>query len=469
MCVQKKMLHWAIIIGIGIAIWLIPAPEGVKQQGWNMLAIFVSTIVGLILSPIPIGAMAMLAICVAALFKVATMNELLTGFASSAAWIAVGAFLLAKGFTKTGLGRRIALLLLRRFGNSTLKIAYVLTFSDLFFAPATPSNTARGGGIIYPLIKGLAEVFDSKPGVTARRVGAYLVQTEYQVCTVTSAMFLTAMVGNPLIPVFAQKVGNVEVNWTNWALGAIVPGLLALLVFPYVWYKIFPPEIKETPEAPLMADAELKKAGPMSRGEKIMLSVFLGCLTLWATSPWTKLDSTHVAFLGVMALVITDVLSWNECLEEKAAWDTLVWVGALVILASLLAKHGVVAWFAKVVGATLVGIPWIATMGVLILVYLYSHYMFASLSAHITALYPAMLAVAIAGGAPPLLAALVLAYFSDLCASLTHYGAGMSPVLFGSGFVDQGTWWRLGFIATLINLTIWLTVGTLWWKTIGYW
>ncbi|MBP2665194.1 MAG: anion transporter family protein [Firmicutes bacterium] len=465
---MSKLTKWAIIIGVGVIIWLIPVPTGVKPIAWHTLAIFIATIVGLILSPIPIGAFSLLSLCVAALLKVATMNDLLVGFSSSAVWIAVGAFLLAKGFTKTGLGRRIALLLISRYGHSTLKLGYILAVSDLFFAPATPSNTARGGGIIYPVIKGINEVFDSSPGATARKVGAYLVQVEYQVCIVTSAMFMTAMVGNPLIPVFAQKIANVEITWMSWATGAIVPGLAALLVFPYLWYKIYPPDLKETPEAPIHAKAELAKK-KMSRDEKIMLAVFLGCLTLWATSQWTKLDSTHVALMGVCALVVSNVLTWKDCLDENGAWDTLVWVGALVILASVLAKHGLIAWFAKAVSASLVGISWPITLGVLIIVYLYTHYMFASLSAHITALYPALIAVAIAGGVPPVFACLVLAYFSDLCGSLTHYGAGVTPILFGSGYVDQATWWKLGFIASLVNLTLFCGVGAIWWKVLGYW
>ena len=466
---MSKLQKWAIIIGVGLAIWMIPLPQGVSQVAWNMLAIFVSTIIGLILSPLPIGAMAMVAVCITVLTKTVSMGQMLQGFASSAAWIAVGAFLLAKGFIKTGLGRRIALILIKKFGKSTLKISYILSLCDLFFAPATPSNTARGGGIIYPLIRGICEVFDSKPGATAKRVGAYLVQTEYQVCSVTSAMFMTAMVGNPLIPAFAKEVAGVEVTWTNWAMGGLLPGIISILVFPILWYKIYPPEIKETQDATLMAARELKAAGKMMRDEKIMLCVFLSCLTLWATSPWTKLDATHVALMGVMALVITNVLSWKECLEENAAWDTLIWVGALVIMASNLAKLGVVKWFAGIVSTSVVGIPWTMLIGILIIVYLYSHYMFASLSAHITALYPAMIAIAVAGGAPALLACLVFAYFSNLCGTLTHYGAGMSPVLFGSGYVSQGEWWKLGFFATIVNLIIWLGIGSVWWKFLGYW
>jgi len=467
--VNERIKNWIIILGVGLAIWLFPVPSGIKPIAWHTFAIFVATIIGFILHPIPMGAVSLLSLSIAALLGIAKMGDLLAGFSTTTVWICVSAFLLAKGFSKTGLGQRIALILLQRFGTSTLRIGYILSFCDLFFAPATPSNTARGGGIIFPIIQGINDVFDSHPGVSSRRIGSYLIQVEYQACTVTSAMFLTSMIGNPLIPVFAQKFAGVDITWGNWALGAIVPGLISLLVMPYIWYKIYPPEIRETPEAFGMATKQLEKMGPMSRAEKIMLGVFLSCLTLWATSQWTKLDATHVALLGVCALLVFEVLTWKNCLDENGGWDSLVWIGTLIVLASLLQKHGLISAFSKMVSASLVGISWPIILAILILAYLYSHYFFAALSAHITALYPAFIAVAVVGGVPPLLACLVLAYFSNLCGSLTHYGAGMSPILFGAGYVEQTTWWKLGLIASFINLVIWCGAGSVWWKVLGYW
>ena len=90
----------------------------------------------------------------------------------------------------------------------------------------------------------------------------------------------------------------------------------------------------------------------------------------------------------------------------------------------------------------------------LILIYTYSHYLFASLTVHITAMYVVFVAVAISAGTPPYLAMLAFAFFSNLCMSLTHYAAGPSPILFNSGYVPQNTWWRLGFIASVVNLVI---------------
>ena len=354
-------------------------------------------------------------------------------------------------------------------GDSTLKLGYTLALSDLIIAPATPSNTARAGGIIFPIVKSLASAFDSEPGPSSRRVGSYLVQTAYQNNTITSAMFMTAMAGNPLIALLAQQTLNIQISWGLWALAAIVPGLLSLLIIPYFLYKVYPPEVTRTPEAKLLAITELKKMGVMSREEKIVAAVFVGSLILWSTATITKLDATVVAMLAVSIMLLTSVLTWKDVLEEQGAWDTLIWMGVLIGLADFLLKLGFIPWFAQSIGNMMIGIPWLYALMILLVVYMYAHYGFASLVAHITAMYAAFASVAVSAGAPAYLVALAFAFMSNLCMSLTHYAAGPAPILFGSGYVDQGTWWKLGFYVSVINILIWVGIGSLWWKVLGLW
>lgn len=466
---MSKTKAFAIILAIGAVLWFLPAPAGLKPQAWHLLAIFVATIIGIIMSPLPMGAMALIGIAVATLTGTLTMAQGLSGFSNSVIWLIVCAFLFARGFIKTGLGTRVAYMLMRAIGDSTLKLGYVLSISDLILAPATPSNTARGGGVLYPIVRSLCTAFDSEPGTSARRVGAYLMQTEYQANIITAAMFMTAMAANPLAAELAKKTVGIEISWGLWALAGAVPGLVSLLVMPYFLYKVFPPELKDTPEAKAMAVQELARRGSMSRDEWIVLGVFLSALVLWSTSSITKLDATLVAILGVCVMLITGVLTWKDVLEDKGPWDTLMWMGGLVCMADFLNRLGFIPWFAKTVSASIVGIPWIMTLGILLVVYLYAHYGFASMTAHVTAMYPAFLAVAVAAGAPAYLAALGLAYLSNLCGSITHYATGTSPIYFGAGYVSQGDWWKIGFLVSLVNLVIWIGIGGIWWKLLGLW
>ncbi len=457
------------VLAVGVIIWFMPVPVGLKPAAWKLFAVFMATILGFILQPLPIGAIAFISITFTALTGVLKPAEALSGFGDTTIWLIVSAFLFAKGFIKTGLGRRIAYLLIRKMGDSTLKLGYTIVLSDLIISPATPSNAARAGGIIFPIVRSLASAFDSEPGPSARRVGSFLMQTGYQGNTITSAMFMTAMAGNPLISLLAAQALNIQITWGQWALAASVPGVLSLLVVPYFIYKAYPPELKKTPEAKAFAAGELEKMGAMSLGEKIVAGIFIGALALWSTSQYTNLNATVVAMLAVSVMLGTRVLEWKDVLEEKGAWDTLVWMGALVGLAGYLSKLGFIPWFSKAVGASIAGVPWFQAFVVLLVIYMYAHYGFASLTAHITAMYSAFVTVAVAAGAPVYLAALALAFMSNLCMSLTHYAAAPAPIYFGAGYVDQGTWWKLGFMVSVINIVIWVGVGSLWWKALGLW
>lgn len=463
---QTKIL---IVIALGLLIWFIPPPAGVKPEAWKLLAIFTATIAGFILQPLPMGAVAFIGLVVAGLTKVLSVADILAGFGNSTIWLIVSAFLFSKGFIKTGLGRRIAYMAMKSIGDSTLKLGYAMMLSDLIIAPATPSNTARAGGILFPILRGLASAFGSEPGASAKKLGSYLVLTTYQCVVISSAMFVTAAAPNSLVVLMAAQTAKVDITWGTWALAGLVPGLLLLLIIPLVMFKLYPPEITKTPEAKGIAAAELEKMGPVSRAEKVVAGVFVMALVLWSTSQWTKLDATLVAMLGVGVMLGMEAITWNDALEEKGAWDTMVWMGTLITLAGALNKLGLITWFAKSVGGLLTGIPGMVTVLILSLLYVYSHYAFASTSAHVTAMYAAFLAVAVAAGAPPMFAALSIGAASCLCGSLTHYAMGPAPIFFGAGYVAQNDWWRIGFIFSIINMGVWFTVGWGWWKLLGLW
>ena len=466
---MNKLTRGACVAAIGAVLWFFPVPAGLTPQAWHLFAIFVATIAGFIIQPLPIGAIACMSITFAMMTQVLKPAEALSGFSNSTIWLIVSAFLFATGFIKTGLGRRIAYILIQRFGNSTLKLGYVFAVCELIFGPATPSNTARAGGIIYPIVASLSNAYNSAPGSSARRIGSYLFLTEYQMNCISSAMFMTAMTGNPLIADMASKVLNVHISWGLWAIAASVPGILSMIIIPYFLYKVYPPEIKHTPEAKELAAGELQKMGPLSKAEMMLSGIFIVALTLWATTTYTKLDATTIALFAVSLMLAVNIVAWNDVIENKGAWDTLFWMGTLIGLANFLVKFGFIAWFSKSVSAGLVGIPTFQAFMLIIVIYMYSHYGFASMVAHIVAMYSALATLAITAGVPPYVAALSLAYISSLCGSLTHYAAGPAPIYFGAGYVDQKTWWTLGFYISIINMIIWIGIGSCWWKILGLW
>ena len=436
---RAKLTPLVVTLIAGITIWFSPVPAGVDIKAWHLLAIFVATVVGIIAKPLPMGAVAMLGIAMTALTGTLTISEALSGFGNSVIWLIVIAFFISRGFIKTGLGARIAYLFMSVFGKKSLGLAYSMIGNDLVLAPAIPSNTARSGGVIFPILRSIARSYGSEPDDgTARRIGAFLIKASFQGTVITSAMFLTAMAANPLAAQIAGDAG-VEITWGSWALAALVPGLASLAMVPWILYKIYPPEIKETPAATQIARDHLEEMGKLKPEEWIMLGTFLLLLLLWIFGTQLGINSTTAALVGLVVLLLSGALSWNDVLHEKGAWNTLVWFAALVMMATYLNELGLIPWFGQTMGDAVQGISWVTAFLVLSLVYFYSHYFFASNTAHVSSMYGAFLAVAIAVGTPSMLAALVLAFFSNLFSSMTHYGTGPAPVLFGSGYVEMGT------------------------------
>jgi len=459
----------AVVVVIGTALWFSPIPSEVNPRAWELLAVFVATIVGVILRPIPMGAMAFVAASFAVLSGTLTITEATAGFGSTVVWLVVAAFFIATAFIKTGLGIRIAYHFMRLLGKRSLGLAYGLVATDLVLAPAIPSNTARAGGVIFPILKSLCTSLGSDVALgTQGRIASFLTFTSYQGVVVTSAMFLTAMAANPLAAELAAQQG-IKISWGLWALAASLPGVLSLLLVPFLIFRLYPPEITRTPEAQELARKHLQQMGSMSREERILLTVFILLMALWIFGGFLGVNATAAAMAGVGTMLITGTLDWEDILKERRAWDTLIWFAVLVMMASQLGELGLLYWFSDRVSGVLVSGYWLPNFLVLILVYFYSHYLFASNTAHVSAMYAPFLVLALAVGTPPLLAALVLAFFSNLFASITHYGTAAAPVLFGSGNVEIGTWWKLGALISVVNITIWLGVGSLWWKFLGLW
>ncbi len=468
MTIPENLWRWLAPPLTAALIWLCPH-AGFDARTWGLLTVFAATIAGLIAQPLPAGAVVVIGITIANVLGIVTIQEALSGFANATVWLIVAAFVFATGFRNTRLGERIAWMTIALFGRSSLRLGGSLVFADLIIAPLTASNTARGGGVIFPVAQGIAHAFDSRPGPTADRLGAFLMKTVYQGNVVTSAMFMTAMAANPLIIELTKQTAGLRITWLQWAAAAIVPGLISLAVVPLVVHRMVKPELEDTRDVQALARDRLLELGPLSRDEKLMLAVFAPVLLLWITESLHGMSATTVAYIGVSALLILRVLRWPQVLEEKSAWDTMIWFGGIVMMADRMNKAGLIKAFSDAASGFVAGWNWPLALAVLLAVYLYSHYVFASATAHVTAMFPAFLAIGIAAGAPPLLAALALGFFSSINATLTHYGTGSAVVLYGAGYVSQARWWKVGFVLSLAHLAIWLTIGFAWWKLIGLW
>lgn len=372
---------------------------------------------------------------------------------------------------KTGLGDRIATYFVKWLGKSTLGLSYGLTLSEALIAPAMPSATARAGGVFLPIIKSLSVSTGSMPGGPSRKkLGSYLVQSQLQASNNSSAIFLTAAAQNLLCLKLAEELGVVIPNpWLSWFYAASLPAFVSLISTPLILYKLCPPETKDTPDAPALAAEKLELLGPVTKNEWVMIFTMLLAVTLWIFGDALGVSSVVAAMTGLSILLLCGVLDWEDCLNEKSAWDTLAWFAVLVGMAEQLTDLGVVSWMSSYIAITLqsLSLSWPAAFGLLQATYFFIHYLFASQTGHVGALYPAFLAMQMASGAPGPLSALTLSFNTSLFGALTHYSSGQAAVYVGAGYADIPEVFKFGFIMAIVNVVIWVGIGTFWWKFLG--
>ncbi|KAI8470754.1 MAG: Sodium/sulfate symporter [Monoraphidium minutum] len=411
-----------------------------------------------------------------------TFDEAFAATDSEVLWLIVLAFLLAKGFEKSGLGERIADLLVSRFGGSTRGLALSLAVGEAALAPGMPSTTARAAGIFLPVIESVSAASGSFPDAadpggpeTRRRIGSYLIQSQLQSSNHTCSLFLTASAQNLLCLQLAEAAGGVDLgnHFLVWSEGALVPGVIGTLAMPLLVYRLQPPAVTETPEAPRLAAARLRQLGKLTQDETIMLATVGMALTLWLCGEQYGIPPAVAAMLACGTLLATGVLDWRrDCLVgSPQAWDTLFWFGVLISMSLALQDKGVIAAFTDWASGQLAALhlPWLALFGALHLQFFLLHYMFASKTAHVGALYAAFLSLMLAGGVPPKLAAMSLAYNVCINGGLTHYASGQAAVYYGSGFLNLREIFSAGAACGAAGLAIWGAAGMAWWKVLGWW
>lgn len=470
---QHPLVKVLIPVAVGFGIGLMPAPAGLAPNAWHYFALFAAVIVALVTEPIPAAAVGLLGVVLAGISGWVSPDPskaivwTLSGFANATIWLIFAAYMFALGYSKTGLGRRISLHLIKRLGGRTLGLGYAIAIADLALSPFTPSNTARSGGTIYPIVENVPPLYGSAPGATSRKIGAYLLYTALAATTVTSSIFLTSQAPNILAASLAAKTANISFSWTEWFLGFLPVGVLLFAIVPALIYWLYPPEIKTAPEAPKWAAEELAKIGPMSRSEYSLLIIVLVVLGLWIGAT-RYADTTMVALVAVVIMIILKIVSWDDVLTNKQAWNVLVWFATLVTLAGGLAQVKFVEWLGKTLAPKFQGVPVVAAIVFVTGAYFFLHYLFASTTAHTTALFPVFLSVALKlPGLSPKAWALMLAYPLGLIGILTPYATGPSPIYYGSGYIRGRDFWVYGAILGAIYFLALMAIGIPWLHFLG--
>lgn len=454
-------------LAIWLAIYLVPVPAGLNANQWHYFAIFAAVITGLILESMPVGAVGLIGLTIAGLSGYVehdpnkALRWMLGGFSESTVWLIVGAFVFSIGYRKSGLGRRLALMLVRSLGRRTIGLGYAVAFSDLVLAPATPSNTARSGGTIYPIVSNIPRIYGSEPGPTAGKIGTYVMWTAFATTGVTSSLFLTALAPNAAALAIAKKIVNVDVGWSQWFIGFAPLGILLLILVPLLSYMVCRPEVKESPEIVEWSANELATMGPPSRSEWIMAALVLLAMFLWicGSNPTISLpvlgsnfiNPTMVVFVVISLMLLTDVIEFEDIVREKSAWEVFFYFTSLLTLSAGLNEIGFIKWVAEGYAKPLASLSPMVGMILLVSFFFWVHYFFSSITSHAAAVLPVVLAVgsSIPGLSIPTLT-LLCVYSLGIMGVISPYATGPAPMYYGSGYIGKSDFWKFGLIFGLV-------------------
>jgi len=450
----------AIII-LGIILWFIPHPPEISPEAWHLFTIFITTIFGVILGAFNILVASVIGMVIAVLTGTIDPKTAFSGFSNDIVLLIVVAFLIAKAVVKSGLGKRIALLLISKFGSTTLGLGYSLIASDMIISPAFPSNTARTG-LLFPIIYSVSVVNGSDPEKgTRKKLGAFLMFASMYGIGLSSAMWLTAMAANPAGAAIAESYG-VEIGFGSWVLAASLPTLAAAIIIPWILYKIFPPQIKDTPEAPLHAKKELKKMGAMKKDEIITALVFTLLVVFWALSSVLDINKTIIAFLGFGLLLVTNVFKVKDIKNEGEALSTMIWFAILFIMSSQLNTLGFMDYVGNIMAVQIEGINKHIAFVLLVFVYIIFHYLFVSQTAHMMALLGVFLGAGKTLGIDPVQLALMLLFATNYFSVITPQGSSCNILYISSGYITPKEVYKFGGILTFLSFIIYMIVGLPW-------
>ena len=225
------LLRRALPFALAIGIWFTPVPAGLAAPAWHLFAVFVAAIAAVLMGAFPLLTSTILAVAAVVLTGTISPAKAFGGFANASVLLVVIAFLVTQAVVRSGLGRRISLFMVSRFGRSSMGLAYSIVLTDAVIAPGFPSNTARGS-VLYPIVLSVAQESGSRPDdPEGRRLGGYLTFCAMASLAVSSALWMTATSANPIGIQVVRKFG-LEIGFGKWLIAASVPALSAILALP---------------------------------------------------------------------------------------------------------------------------------------------------------------------------------------------------------------------------------------------
>ncbi|ORX51054.1 hypothetical protein BCR36DRAFT_326067 [Piromyces finnis] len=394
----------------------------------------------------------------------------LSGFADPINWLVFFAYQIGYCIENTGFGKRVSYIILKHFGTSLQGIGYAIFIIELVLAPFIPSNVARGGCIVLPIIASIIENISQNYHVSSK-VSDFLYLCGNHANLIISSIYLTGSASNPVLVSKVNSVYGLEYDLTfmKWLIGSIVPGIVVICITPKVIGKYLKQENMSLEHTQHYSERMLRQMKDMTKDEKSLCFVFIICLILWITAGITGIDATLVTFIGVLSLLTLNVMTWDNILTNKKAWDTFFWLGGMIVMANQLSEVGISALIGDYIATFIEKIQiYPAQVFLLFTFYFITMIFFSSVTGHVIAFAGPFMNAAEKLNIPKGLTVAFLAYYTLLCASLTHYSCGSTVMYYSKSHIKTKRFMTVGFIIGFITIGVYSTIGSFWWRIIGW-
>ncbi|MCD7098621.1 DASS family sodium-coupled anion symporter [Stenotrophomonas sp. MMGLT7] len=466
-----------------LAVWLLPTPEGMQPVQHQMLAIFCGMVVLWITQCVSFATSGIILIPVLYLWVgnatgavdasghlVRSADFALAGYGTSSLWLLVAGYMISTAMIATGLAKRLALLMLKRFGKTPFGATLSPMIAGLILAPLTPSNTARCAAIL-PIVEGVAQAYKLEKGKS--NFGKVLYLANMYSHSTTAGAFLTGTIPNPVaIGMMLGAMGGVvssQTSWGFWAIAAFPTSFVLLIATIYLLFWLFPSEIKELPGGLSYIDVELAALGPVSAREKRALGYFMLALLLWSTDMVHHLNSTMVALLvsALMLLPRFGVLSWKEA-QQGIPWDLFVFFGGVITLSGITTTTGAFAWVINSVigGLGLEGVSMLPLLIAFMGFQIFSHVIWSTTTAMAGVMIPIYIGIAQAFGFPIVGFVLPLAILGSY-AWFLPFNTMTNIIMYGPGYFTVAEQLKSSILLGLIAWALWAVTALTWFPLIG--
>lgn len=400
----------------------------------------------------------------------AALGIALGGFANTAFCLVAAALFLAAAMTKTGLDKRIALVVLSKIGAKTSHVLAGVFFVGFALSFFVPSTTARVSCMV-PIIMGIIEAFGvNKKGAFA---GVMMIAAA-QADSIWNVGIKTAAAQNMIAVNFIRTQLGVDISWLDWFIAAAPFAVIMSVLAFFVLLKMMPPEIDEIKGGELTVKRLLTELGPMSFDEKKLMVISVILLGFWSTEQILhNIDtstSTMVA-ITIMMLPKVGVMTWDYA-QSRINWGTAVLFGVGISLGSALLSTKAADWLAKqiIVSFGLETATAFFILAVLSIFLIIIHLGFASASGLAAAMIPIVISILKSVKTPGINVVgmtMILQYVVSF-GFILPVNAPQNMIAYGTNTFEVKDFIRIGIPMTIIAFALIMFLASTYWRWLGY-